>query len=137
MNQSANWQLQEALYASLSASTPLITLLGGAKIYDLTPRRTKPPYITIGMTQERDWSTSTEEGSEHIVTLHSWTENRGRKQADELQEAIKSVIANAAFTMPTHQLINLSYEFSEIRRDPDGEILHGLIRYRIITEPTL
>ena len=43
------------------------------------------PYITIGMTQERDWSTSTEEGCEHVVTLHCWTENNGRRQlADEI-----------------------------------------------------
>lgn len=134
MPQSANWELQEALYGALVGDAGLTSLLGGSKVYDLAPRRTKPPYITIGMTQERDWSTSTEEGCEHVVTLHCWTENNGRRQADEILQTVKQIMAGASLPMSNHQLINLVYEFSEIRRDPDGETLHGLVRYRIVTE---
>ncbi len=135
MPQTANWELQEALYGAFVGDANLTSLLGGSKIYDLAPRRTKPPYITIGMTQERDWSTSTEGGSEHVVTLHCWTENKGRKLADEILQSVKEIMASASLSMSNHGLVNLVYEFSEIRRDPDGETLHGLVRYRIVTEP--
>ncbi len=136
MTQSANWQLQEALYSVLATNTSLISLLGGPKIYDFTPQRTKPPYITIGMSQERDWSTSTEEGREHIVTLHSWSDNRGRVKADLILETIKDIMNMATLSLANHSLINLVYEFSEIRRERDGDRLHGLVRYRITTEPS-
>jgi len=135
MIQSANWQLQEAVYSALASDPALTSLLGGTKIYDFTPQRTKPPYITIGMSQERDWSTSTEEGREHIVTLHSWSDNRGRAKADLILETIKEIMTTASLSLANHELINLVYEFSEIRRDRDGDSLHGLARYRITTEP--
>lgn len=135
MSQSANWELQEAIYAILISNTALTTALGGPKIYDYTPRRTKPPYITIGMSLIKDWSTSTEGGDEHIVTMHSWTDNRGRKQTDKILELTKLALANASMTMSNHKLVNMAYQFSEIRRDPDAESLHGIIRYRFVTEP--
>jgi hypothetical protein len=34
-----------------------------------------------------------------------------------------------------HSLINLRHQHSEVRRDPDGETLHGLARFRAVTEP--
>ena len=136
MTSTANWQLQEALYAALSTSTSLISLLGGNKIYDLPQRGTKPPYITIGMTQERDWSTSSEEGGEHTVTLHVWTENHGRQQTAEIMAVVRDVLKATSLNLTDHTLVNMAYEFSEIRRDREGEGLHGLVRYRMITEPT-
>ncbi len=135
MTSTASWQLQEALYAALTSDTGLTTLLGGAKVYDLAPRSAKLPYITIGMTQERDWSTSSEEGGEHTITLHIWTENQGRKQTAQIMATVQEALKTTTLSLADHHLINLTYEFSEIRRDPDGEVLHGLIRYRAITEP--
>ncbi len=137
MIQSASGQLQEAIYVALTQTTGLTTLLGGTKIYDFVPRHTKPPYITIGITQEFDWSTSTEEGREHIITLHTWTLNQGRREADEIQQTIEGIMAAASLTMTNHLMVNLAFEFSEIRRDPDGETLHGILRYRVTTEPIL
>jgi len=33
-----------------------------------------------------------------------------------------------------HRLINLRHEFSEARRDSDGETFHGIARFRAVTE---
>lgn len=135
MPTTAKLELQQALYQVLSADADLTNLLGGAKIFDHVPQRTNPPYITIGMTLEREWNTSTEEGREHIITLHSWTENRGRKLAQEIIIAIEQAIRSASFIMTNHSLVNQVFEFNEIRRDPDGETIHGITRYRMVTEP--
>lgn len=135
MTENANWELQQSIYQTLSSDTALSALLGGAKIYDYVPQRTRPPYITIGMSMEQDWSTSTENGREHIITLHSWTENRGQKQARQIITEIQKIMTQASLSMTGHNLINLVFEFNELRRDPDGETLHGLTRYRIKTEP--
>lgn len=135
MTQSANWQLQQAIYDALINNADLLTLLGGGKIYDLVPRHTKPPYITLGITRQQDWSTSTESGHEHLFTLHIWASNQGRKQADEIQAKAEAVIEAAPLSMTDHILVNLVYQFSQIRRDPDGETMHGITRYRVTTEP--
>lgn len=135
MPETANWELQQSIYQNLTEDTSLLSLLGAAKVYDFVPQRTRPPYITIGMSLEQDWSTSTESGREHIVTLHSWTENRGQKQARQIMAQIQTIMSEVPLSLPNHNLINLTFEFNELRRDPDGETLHGLTRYRIKTEP--
>jgi hypothetical protein len=33
------------------------------------------------------------------------------------------------------RLVNLRHEFSEVRRDADGETSRGLVRFRAVTEP--
>ena len=135
MPTTASQELHQAIYQALIADTALTTLLGSAKIYDHVPQRTKPPYITIGMTLEREWDTSTEEGREHIITLHSWTENKGRKLAQDIIIAIEQVIRTTPLNLTNHVLVNKVFEFNEVRRDPDGETIHGITRYRMVTEP--
>lgn len=135
MASSANWELQKAIYQALTASTELTTLLGGPDIYDHVPQKASYPYITLGQTIERDWSTSSEEGSEHLVTLHVWSQNGGRKVAQEILAVINAELNNSLLTVSDHHLINIQHEFSEVRRDPDDETFHGICRYRATTEP--
>jgi len=134
----ASWQLQVALHATLIQDADLMTGLGGAKIYDHVPRGTKPPYVTLAQTTERDWSTGGAEGSEHTVTLHVWSQAYGRKQVQSLMAAIRSALHEneAAITLSGNALITLRHELSEVRREPDGDTLRGLVRFRAVTEPT-
>ncbi len=135
MPNTAKLELQQVLYQALSSDVSLTNLLGSGKIYDHVPQRTKPPYVTIGMTLEREWNTSTEEGREHVITFHSWTENKGRKQALEILVAIEQAITTASLVMPNQRLVNKLFEFNEVRRDPDGETVHGITRFQMKTEP--
>ena len=45
---SASWALQQSIFATLSADTPLLALLGGARIYDDVPQGAAFPYLTFG-----------------------------------------------------------------------------------------
>lgn len=135
MPHTAKLELQQALYQALASDVSLTNQLGGAKIYDHVPQRTNLPYVTIGMTLEQEWNTSTEEGREHVITFHSWTENKGRKQALEILALIEQAIEAASLLMINHVLVNKVFEFNEVRRDPDGETIHGITRYRMKTEP--
>lgn len=69
---SAGLALQRAVFSALSKDAALVALLGSAKIYDDVPQRTDFPYVSFGQSTERDWSTATEDGAEHLVTLHVW-----------------------------------------------------------------
>lgn len=132
---SASFALQSAIFAKLTADTGVTSMLGGPRVYDDVPTRAEFPYITFGQTIERDWSTGSEPGSEHMFTLHVWSRGDGRKEIDTVMAALRTALHDAALTISGHRLINLRHEFSDARREPDGESYHGISRYRAVTEP--
>ncbi len=132
---SASWALQQAIFAALTADAELTTLLGGARVYDDVPERAEFPYVTFALSNERDWSTGSDDGSEHTLTLHVWSRAAGRREAHEVLGALRRVLNDAALALTGYRLVNLRHEFSEARRDPDGETYHGITRYRAVTEP--
>ena len=129
------WSLQQAMFAALSADVALTALLGAGRIYDDVPQATSPPYVVLGPITARDWSTSTEDGAEHVITLHVWSRMRGKKQAHEIMSAVSAALHDQSLTLAGHRLVNLRHETSDVRRDPDGETIHGTLRFRAVTEP--
>jgi hypothetical protein len=132
---SASWPLQQSVFAALAADSALTALLGAGRIFDDVPQGTPMPYITFGQATERDWSTGTDEGSEHILTIHVWSDARGKKETQEIVSAVRTALEGAPLTLSGHRLVNLRHELSETRRDPTGEAIHGVIRFRAVTEP--
>ena len=131
----ASWALQRGIYDTLSGSTELMSLLGGDRIYTAAPPAAQFPYITLGQTVSLDWSTGTEDGSEHSLTLHVWSQAGGSKEVHEIIEVIRMVLHNQPLALEDHYLVNLRHEFTEARIDSDGETMHGIVRYRAVTEP--
>lgn len=132
---SAGWALQRAIYETLTADAAVTAVLGGPRIHDDVPRAAELPYVTIGQSSTRDWSTGSEDGEEHTLTVHVWSRANGRKQVQEIMGVVRGALDDAALTVVGHRLVNLRHEFCEARRDPDGETYHGLIRFRAVTEP--
>ena len=137
MAEIASWALQRGVYQALTGSPHLTALLGGARIYDDAPQSAPYPFITLGQSVLRDWSTGTEDGAEHELTLHVWSRAGGKKQVQEIIESVKAVLHDKPLLLEDHHLINLRYGFSEARLDPDGDTFHGIVRYRAVTEPAL
>ena len=132
---SAAWDLQKGIYEALSGDATLIGLLGGASIFDRVPQDAGFPYVTLGQTLDRDWSTGSEDGREHILTFHVFSRSGGTKQTQAVIAAIDDALKAAPIAIPGHALVNLRFEFADARRDPDGETMHGILRYRAVTEP--
>ena len=135
MAEVASWALQRGVYQALAGSLDLTTLLGGVRVYDDAPQAALYPFITLGQSVIRDWSTGTEDGAEHNLTLHVWSCSGGKKQALEIIEVIRAVLHDQPLALADHHLVNLRHEFSEVRLDPDGDTFHGIVRYRAVTEP--
>lgn len=132
---SSSWALQKAIHAQLIADAGLTALLGGPRIYDDVPRQPAFPYVTYGGSTVRDWSTGTDDGHEHTVTLHVWCRGAGRKPAHELLGAVEAALDQQGLALQDHRLISLRHDFSDVRREPDGETWHGVLRLRATTEP--
>ena len=135
MAEVASWALQRGVYQALAGSVGLTTLLGGVRVYDDAPQAAPYPFITLGQSVVRDWSTGTEDGAEHDLTLHVWSRSGGKKQVHQIIEAITTVLHDQPLALSDHHLVNLRHELSEARLDPDGDTFHGIVRYRAVTEP--
>ncbi len=130
----ASFALHQAFHARLTADAELLALLGGPRIYDDVPLRAEFPYVTFGQSIDRDWSTGSDQGHEHTITLHVWSRAHGRKEALAVLSAARTALHDAALALDGHRLVNLRHEYSDARRDPDGETYHGTARFRAVTE---
>ena len=132
---SAGWDLQRAVYSALAGDATLVALLGGPHVYDDVPQKAAFPFVTIGRSELRDWSTGTDPGTEHQLTMHVWSRVAGRREVHEILGALADILHEATLSLTDHILVNLRQDFSEVRRDPDGETYHGIMRLRAVTEP--
>lgn len=132
---SSSWALQQALYAAVTGSASLAALIGPPRVYDDVPQGTPFPYLTLGQSTLRDWSTGTDDAEEHILTLHVWSRAGGRKVMHEVMDALRATLHDQPLALSGHRLVNIRHEISEARRDPDGKTYHGIVRFRAVTEP--
>lgn len=132
---SAGLSLQRAIYAALSGDAALGAALGGPRIHDAPPPGAPFPYVTFGQSTERDWSTGSDDGREHILTLHVWSQARGRSEAHEILGLLRTALHEVALNLDGWRLVGLRHELTELRRDVDGESWRGLARFRAVTEP--
>ena len=132
---SASAALRAAIHDALSADGALNALLGGPKIYDEVPREAGFPYVTLGEARVSDFSTGTEPGEEHQVTLHAWSRQGGQREAHLISGALLQALDDAPLTLSEHRLVNLRFAVADMRREADGRTYHGFIRLRAVTEP--
>jgi len=135
MPTAASAALRAAVHDALAADSALNVLLGGPKVYDEPPRAAAFPYVTLGETRVLDWSTGTDTGEEHQLTLHAWSRQGGHREAHLITGALLQALDDAPLTLADHRLINFRFAVADVRRDADGRTYHALIRFRAVTEP--
>lgn len=126
--------LRTAVVARLAGDAATLAALGGARIYDDPPTRAEFPYMTFGQSSERDWSTGSDEGFEHLLTLHVWSRAAGRKQAETAIAAALTALHDQPLELDGHRMINLRHEFTDARRESDGLTYRASARFRAVTE---
>ncbi len=127
--------LQQAVVAALSADSGLLAALGGPRLYDDTPQPPSFPYVTIGQTTIRASDGDLAPADEHIFTLHVWSRAKGRREALAIIGELCRALHDQPLPLTGHRLVNLRHDFSEARRERDGDTIHGIARFRAVTEP--
>jgi hypothetical protein len=135
MPTAASAALRAAVHDALATDSALNALLGGPKVYDEPPRAAAFPYVTLGETRVLDWSTGTDSGEEHQLTLHAWSRQGGHREAHLITGALLQALDDAPLTLADHRLINFRFAVADVRRDADGRTYHALVRFRAVTEP--
>ncbi len=131
---SAALELQVAIITRLTGDAALVAQLGGAKIYDRPAVTAKLPYVTLAQTVSYDWSTASESGREHLLTVHVWSRAGGRVEAHEIMEKIRLRLEGLTQDFASHRLVLLWLEFEDVRFDVAEDGYHGMLRYRALTE---
>lgn len=133
----ASWALQQAIFATLSSSDAIKDAVGDPpRVFDAVPRGTAFPYIVIGDDKESDWSTATEPGSAHALTVHVWSRAIGRRETRLAAQAVIDALDGAELTLDGQTLIDLRWLESESVRESDGETVHAQLRFRAVLEPS-
>jgi len=127
--------LRAAIHDALVADAVLTNLLGGPKVYDEVPQAAAFPYVTLGEARISDWSTATDAGEEHQLTLHAWSRQGGHREAHMLAGALLQALDDAPLTLAEHRLVNLRFALADVRREADGRTYRALVRFRAVTEP--
>lgn len=126
--------LQEAVFAALASDTALTAAFGGANFHDLTPSGLAFPYVTFGRASAFDWSTGTEEGSEHLFTLHVWSKAKGRREALTLMEKVRAALHCKDLALTGRQLVNLRLQSTDLKFDEDLSGFDGAMHFRAVVE---
>jgi Protein of unknown function (DUF3168) len=131
----ASAALRAAIHDALVADAPLTSLLGGPRIYDELPPSPAFPYVTLGEARVSDYSTGTEPGEEHQLTLHAWSRQGGHQEAHLVAGALLQALDDAPLVLTDYRLINFRFALADVRRESDGRTYHALVRFRAVTEP--
>lgn len=132
---SSSWSLQKVIYDVIVADAVILGLLGAPRIFDAVPDKSAFPYITLGQSSVVDWSTGSEAGEEHRLTLNVWSRAAGRRETHELMAALRTALHEHELVLDGHRLVNFRHELSEVRREADGVTTRGIVRFRAVTEP--
>lgn len=132
---SAALELQRAVVLCLSTDLALATQLGGTKIFDHPATGAKLPFVTIGRMTSYDWSTASEEGREHLLTVHVWSRAGGRIEAHEIMEKVRLRLEDLETYIVNHRLVLLLLEGEVVSFDIAENGYHGTLSYRALTEP--
>jgi hypothetical protein len=136
MSEIASVALRVAVHDALTNHAPLVSLLGGPKIYDEPPRGAVFPYVTLGEARLSDFSAGSDPGEEHQLTLHAWSRQGGHREAHMIAGALLQALDDAPLTLTDHALVNFRFSVADVRREADGRTYHALVRFRAVTEPT-
>lgn len=121
-----SFDLQKAIYSRLDGN------IADTSVYDDVPEGSSYPYVVIGEDTFSDVSTKTLRGAEYTLTLHVWSQYRGRKEVKEIMEGVHTLLHNVDLSVDNASLVNLKQEFSTTLLENDGITRHGIMRFRAV-----
>lgn len=129
---------QTAIYEALRASTALTGMITG--VYDSVPQPedagapTGFPYVTIGDDSLVEWSDDTRSGADILVTVHTWSRARGRKETKIIQGLIFEALHRRPLIVAGYHNVGIDFESEQSFVDVDGLTRHGVSVFRIIID---
>jgi hypothetical protein len=109
--------VQRALVTALAAAPGLAALTG---IYDGPPADAAFPYCAVSDGTTTDWSTKTEQGREHRLSIALWDDGVQPGRLHALLAASEEVIAALPRDLAGQRIVSLAFLRSRVVRDAAG-----------------
>ncbi len=127
-----SFELQKTIYAKLNTDSTIKTTYS-ATVHDHVSSGTAFPYVVIGEETLIDDSSSKDiDFNEFTLTIHTFSRNRGRKEAKQIMARIYTLLHKASLTITGATHVNTRFEYSDVVREQDGLTYHGVQRFRTI-----
>lgn len=141
MTYALSWPLQQAVYELLSGD-PAITDLIGTRIYDapLTIGEEAEPdglYVTIGDERVDDWSTASDRGAAHRLTIAVNAPRRGFSEAKQLAGAISDAMLDGTLALSRGRVVLVHFAGARTRREERDALRRIEMRFRVTVEDTV
>jgi len=132
----AESEVQEAVYALLTANLTLMAAVTG--IYDLNniPSTATFPYIVLGETTMAPFNVFGGPGQDMTLAIHTWSKYSGKQQLamirGELYDTLNGPDNGVDLSMP-HYSGTISFDAGNAMSDDSTSIklMHGTDRYRV------
>jgi hypothetical protein len=129
-----SFALQQGIFTKLSSGT--LTDVDGtsitSKVFDDVPEGTGYPYVVIGEETATNQGTKDKDANEHTLTMHVWSQYRGRKEIKNIMSQIYTSLHNSAINLSGATLVNIRHEFEQTLLESDGLTRHGVMRFRAV-----
>jgi len=120
--------LHKAIADRLTAQT-------GYKIFDDHPENEDYPYVTMGAVTAASWCDKFEDGLAIYPKIHVWSRYAGRKEADEMADAILQALTGSSLDLaPSFRVSFDSLDSYELLIDEDGVTRHGILIMKYYVE---
>ncbi len=126
--------LLAAIHMRLSGDAALATLIGADGVRDRLLPRPALPCIVFGDMETRDYSTVTEAGEEHRLTIEVWSQMEGRREAGEIADRVQVLLHDAPMVLAGHELVSFMHVRTRTRRQPKTRLFMAELHFRAVTE---
>ncbi len=127
-------QLLAAIHERLTDDAELSGMIGPEGLRDRLVSGRKLPAAIVADLASNDYSTATETGAEHLLTLEIWTDAGGRRQAAIIAERLQTLLHDAPLSLESHHLVSLLHLSTRTRREQKARLHVAEIRFRAVTE---
>ena len=105
------------------------------KVFDENPENEPYPYVVMGEISAKDWSDKFEDGMEVYSTIHVWSQYHGRKEADQMSDAILQALTSSPLDLaPNFRAALDRLDGYNLLVDLDGKTRHGVLRFKYLIE---
>ena len=134
------WPLQEALFTAL-CQNPLCAEHFNGQIYDaplpfVGDAAPDGLYLILGDEEAQDWSTASDQGAVHLVSLNIHAPRRGFAEAKRAAAEISDALLAGVLTPSRGRVVNIRFVDARTHREEAGALRRIEMRFRITLEDT-
>lgn len=148
VNRNPATPIQRAIVTRLRADATIGTLLAPIKgvnpatpaVVDQPEEGQAYPYVVVGDHLSIPDNDLTSYGREGTETIHVWTKVRSNAPGQAIADRVTALLDHQTAALSAllagdgHKCVTIRQEFDQALRDPDPQIRHHVVRFRIQTQ---